>query len=134
MLLTLVILLPAAGQGADEAKPAADIPKGEVRKYSFDQSKIFPGTVRDYWVYVPKQVDRRASSGDWSRRTPALPVPAIGARRQVMGTSTPGGDLRRWTGRQLPGQCRLRQILEGLQRLGRLSAPDNWLLFRSAIS
>src|SRR5262249_19820077 len=22
-----------------------------------DQSKIFPGTVRDYWIYVPKQYD-----------------------------------------------------------------------------
>jgi sugar lactone lactonase YvrE/enterochelin esterase-like enzyme len=32
-------------------------PKGEVTKYSFEQSKIFPGTVRDYWVYVPKQYD-----------------------------------------------------------------------------
>src|SRR6266436_367790 len=32
-------------------------PKGEVTKYTFDQSKTFPGTVRDYWVYVPKQYD-----------------------------------------------------------------------------
>ena len=32
-------------------------PKGEVAKYSFDKSKVFPGTVRDYWVYVPKQYD-----------------------------------------------------------------------------
>jgi sugar lactone lactonase YvrE/enterochelin esterase-like enzyme len=32
-------------------------PKGEVTKYSFDQSKFFPGTVRDYWVYVPRQYD-----------------------------------------------------------------------------
>ncbi len=32
-------------------------PKGEVTKYSFDKSKIFPGTVRDYWVYVPRQYD-----------------------------------------------------------------------------
>jgi gluconolactonase len=32
-------------------------PKGEVTKYTFDQSKIFHGTVRDYWVYVPKQYD-----------------------------------------------------------------------------
>ena len=32
-------------------------PKGEIKQYSFDQSKIFPGTVRDYWVYVPKQYD-----------------------------------------------------------------------------
>ncbi|HTN73662.1 MAG TPA: SMP-30/gluconolactonase/LRE family protein [Pirellulaceae bacterium] len=36
---------------------AQEPPKGEVTKYSFDQSKIFPGTVRDYWVYVPKQYD-----------------------------------------------------------------------------
>jgi sugar lactone lactonase YvrE/enterochelin esterase-like enzyme len=33
------------------------VPKGEVTKYTFDQSKIFPGTVRDYWVYIPKQYD-----------------------------------------------------------------------------
>lgn len=40
------------------ALPADDaVPKGDVTKYSFDQSKIFPGTVRDYWVYVPKQYD-----------------------------------------------------------------------------
>ncbi len=32
-------------------------PKGEVTKYTFDKSKIFPGTTRDYWVYVPKQYD-----------------------------------------------------------------------------
>jgi sugar lactone lactonase YvrE/enterochelin esterase-like enzyme len=37
--------------------PPQDVPKGEVTKYSFDRSKIFPGTVRDYWVYVPKQYD-----------------------------------------------------------------------------
>src|SRR5262245_20281794 len=36
---------------------AEDVPKGEVTKYTFDQSKIFPGTTRDYWVYVPKQYD-----------------------------------------------------------------------------
>ena len=32
------------------------VPKGEVTKYSWT-SQIFPGTVRDYWVYVPKQYD-----------------------------------------------------------------------------
>src|SRR5439155_16939923 len=29
----------------------------EVSKYTFEQSKIFPGTTREYWVYVPKQYD-----------------------------------------------------------------------------
>lgn len=31
------------------------IPKGEILKFTFDQSKIFPGTWREYWVYVPAQ-------------------------------------------------------------------------------
>lgn len=33
----------------------AGIPKGELIKFSFDQSKIFPGTRRDCWIYVPAQ-------------------------------------------------------------------------------
>jgi sugar lactone lactonase YvrE/enterochelin esterase-like enzyme len=36
---------------------ADDVPKGEVKQYTFEQSKVFPGTVRDYWVYVPRQYD-----------------------------------------------------------------------------
>ncbi|HEV8284694.1 MAG TPA: SMP-30/gluconolactonase/LRE family protein [Chitinophagaceae bacterium] len=31
------------------------VPKGEILKFSFDQSKIFPGTWREYWIYVPAQ-------------------------------------------------------------------------------
>lgn len=31
------------------------VPKGEVLKLTFDKSKIFPGTWREYWVYVPAQ-------------------------------------------------------------------------------
>lgn len=33
------------------------VPHGEVTKYEWNNSKIFPGTSRDYWVYVPKQYD-----------------------------------------------------------------------------
>jgi gluconolactonase len=33
----------------------AGVPKGEILKFTFDQSKIFPGTWREYWVYVPAQ-------------------------------------------------------------------------------
>ena len=37
---------------------AADpIPKGELTKHTFKDSKIFPGTIRDFWVYVPRQYD-----------------------------------------------------------------------------
>ncbi|WP_336514222.1 SMP-30/gluconolactonase/LRE family protein [Pollutibacter soli] len=33
----------------------ADVPKGEVLKFTFDSSKFFPGTTREYWVYIPAQ-------------------------------------------------------------------------------
>lgn len=31
------------------------VPKGQVTMYSWNESKIYPTTVRDYWVYVPQQ-------------------------------------------------------------------------------
>jgi sugar lactone lactonase YvrE/enterochelin esterase-like enzyme len=33
------------------------VPKGKVTKYTWSSSKVFPGTTRDYWVYVPAQYD-----------------------------------------------------------------------------
>jgi sugar lactone lactonase YvrE/enterochelin esterase-like enzyme len=39
------------------AQESSVVPKGEVQKYTFENSKVFPGTVREYWVYVPKQYD-----------------------------------------------------------------------------
>jgi len=38
-----------------DSKPQPGVPKGEVLKFTFDKSKIFPGTTREYWVYVPAQ-------------------------------------------------------------------------------
>ncbi|MEW6305547.1 MAG: alpha/beta hydrolase-fold protein [Verrucomicrobiota bacterium] len=35
------------------------VPRGTVTKYSWNDSKIYPGTVRDYWVYVPAQYDAK---------------------------------------------------------------------------
>ena len=35
----------------------AGVPKGEVIKLTFENSKIYPGTSRDYWIYVPTQYD-----------------------------------------------------------------------------
>lgn len=31
------------------------VPKGEVLKFTFQHSAIFPGTWREYWVYIPAQ-------------------------------------------------------------------------------
>ena len=38
-----------------ERKP--DVPRGKVTKFSWNTSRIYPGTARDYWVYVPSQYD-----------------------------------------------------------------------------
>ena len=46
------VLAFAPAAPADEPPP-----KGDVTKYTFDTSKVFPGTTRDYWVYVPRQYD-----------------------------------------------------------------------------
>lgn len=40
--------------GPDSLKQPG-VPTGRVEKYTLAASKIFPGTVRDYWVYVPAQ-------------------------------------------------------------------------------
>lgn len=40
-----------------DSKKQPGVPEGEVLKFSFEKSKVFPGTYRDYWVYVPKQYD-----------------------------------------------------------------------------
>ncbi len=44
------------------AQGIGDIPQGTVTKYSWTDSKIFPGTQRDYWVYVPAQYNEREPS------------------------------------------------------------------------
>jgi gluconolactonase len=57
-------LLPLAGAapGAEDYRLGPDsqvqagVPRGELSKHRF-ASRIFPGTERDYWVYVPQQYD-----------------------------------------------------------------------------
>jgi gluconolactonase len=55
--LALSLLTGAAEdyvQGPDSERHAG-VPKGTITKYEWTASKIYPGTVRDYWVYVPAQ-------------------------------------------------------------------------------
>ena len=33
------------------------VPRGRVEQFSFSESKIFPGTQRDCWIYIPAQYD-----------------------------------------------------------------------------
>lgn len=61
LLLSLVFALSA--RAADDYVPGPDskrqegVPQGEITKFTFDKSKIFPGTTREVSVYLPKQYD-----------------------------------------------------------------------------
>ena len=66
LTIALAVSLLAAG-GVSAQAPAekypvdsasvehAGVPKGELIHCRWDQSAIFPGTKREYWIYVPKQ-------------------------------------------------------------------------------
>jgi len=63
VLLLLIGADHAVIHAADEypvhpdSQPQPGVPKGTVEKFTFADSQIFPGTTRDYWVYVPAQYD-----------------------------------------------------------------------------
>jgi enterochelin esterase family protein len=60
-LLALALAAPAFA--ADDYKLGPDsmeqpgVPQGKVTKHTWNDSKVFPGTVRDWWLYVPAQYD-----------------------------------------------------------------------------
>ena len=62
-------MVPAAIFATDyplgpDSRRQPGVPEGKLEKHTWT-SAIFPGTVRDYWVYVPAQYDgSRARRGD----------------------------------------------------------------------
>jgi sugar lactone lactonase YvrE/predicted alpha/beta superfamily hydrolase len=63
-LITLVCVaaagswVPPSTAHTPSAQSQPATPAGDVIKGEFDQSKVYPGTWREYWVYIPKQLDR----------------------------------------------------------------------------
>ena len=62
LVLCMALQLFATAQTVNEEYPVDSnsivhpgVPKGEILKFTFSRSKIFPGTFREYWVYVPEQ-------------------------------------------------------------------------------
>ena len=59
LALCLLFPLSLAGQenplGPDSQRHTG-VPEGKIKKHEW-KSEIFPGTVRDYWIYVPAQYD-----------------------------------------------------------------------------
>ena len=66
-----------AARGLHRCTPTAtersDVPKGKVTQQPKWKSKIFDGTTRDWWVYVPAQYTADTPAASWSFRT----APAI---------------------------------------------------------
>ena len=67
LMLTALAAAPAFGQtlaAATQAatQPAATLPaaKGQLLTFTFDQSKIFPGTQRKISVYIPAEYDGKS--------------------------------------------------------------------------
>jgi enterochelin esterase-like enzyme len=60
---TLVAFAPVTTFAADDYQLGPDslvqegVPQGTVTKRTWNSEKVYPATVRDYWVYVPKQYD-----------------------------------------------------------------------------
>ncbi|MFN7140751.1 MAG: alpha/beta hydrolase, partial [Limisphaerales bacterium] len=63
LILCFIAFITASLVKAEDYKLGPDsqfnpaVPQGEVTKYTWTNSTIFPGTTRDYWVYVPQQYD-----------------------------------------------------------------------------
>ncbi|HEY4208956.1 MAG TPA: SMP-30/gluconolactonase/LRE family protein [Puia sp.] len=62
LFMGVILCCSAGAQAPAERYPVdsaslehAGVPKGEVLKFVFDHSTIYPGTWREYWVYVPAQ-------------------------------------------------------------------------------
>ncbi len=59
-ILLLLLCTPAAHLAAEDYVLGADsqrhagVPRGAVTQHTWT-SNIYPGTVRDYWIYVPAQ-------------------------------------------------------------------------------
>jgi len=62
LILVLSLALSTGANGAEyvlgiDSLPREGVPKGTVLKRTWGDSRIYPGTTWDYWVYVPAQYD-----------------------------------------------------------------------------
>ena len=64
MWLVLGSLVSGSLRAADDYQLGPDsmvqdgVPQGEVIQGEWESKKVFPGTVRDFWIYVPAQYDK----------------------------------------------------------------------------
>ena len=58
-----LVALPSLATAADlyplgpDSRPKPGVPKGTVTAHEWTESRVYPGTSRKYWVYVPAKLD-----------------------------------------------------------------------------
>ena len=52
------VLQPEESPQAQQTVAPSAAPSGDVMKAEFTESRIYPGTWREYWIYLPKSLDR----------------------------------------------------------------------------
>ena len=86
-LLPLALAASLHAQGEEsypelpDSKQQDGVPAGVLIKGQFAGSEVFPGTVRDYWVYVPKQYDGNKPANVMGERGPGWRLQALPDRR-----------------------------------------------------
>jgi len=73
LVVAMIVCLPLCARAADDepmshgpytfgpdSKIQPGVPQGTVDKWRWDDSKIYPNTKRDVWVYVPAEYDGKA--------------------------------------------------------------------------
>lgn len=58
ILLTSLNLYANEYKLGEESKKQDGVPQGKVSQHTWNESKVYPGTTRSYWVYVPAQYDK----------------------------------------------------------------------------
>ncbi len=58
LAIAAISVIGTRAQQSTVPKPAAPPLPANVVKGEFDKSAVYPGTWREYWVYVPKELDR----------------------------------------------------------------------------
>ena len=86
----LLLALAATALAAEDyplgpdSQPQPGVPQGDVKNFTFETSKNFPGTKRDWWLYVPKQYDAKPAcamvffdGGGFSKADGGFRVPVV---------------------------------------------------------
>jgi enterochelin esterase family protein len=60
-LIPVAMLSAAEDDQGPDSQEQPDVPKGTVQEFAWRQSTVYPGTERQYWIYLPPAFDKTKS-------------------------------------------------------------------------